>query len=119
MAKPERARKTDPGQPTSSPFQCSICGQTFDPEDELLAHERTHMGEQVGATGTSDEASAENAGMLTGAGNEPLPFARERRRWTTGSGDREEGEMTGRETPGGRDVGGFSGDAGLEMDRGK
>ena len=101
---------------TTSPFQCSICGRTFDTRDELLRHEKTHMGEQVGATGTSDAAAAEDAGMPTEGGEKPLPFAGERGGWTTGTGDREEGEITGRQTPGGRNAG-FSGDAGLDNEK--
>ncbi len=93
----------------TSPYQCSICGMTFDTEDELLAHERTHMGERVGKTETSDQATEETSGMLSDRGNQTLPWGEERRGWTTGTGDREEGEITGRETPGGRDAG-FSSD---------
>ncbi len=89
----------------TSPFQCSICGMTFDTEDELLAHERTHMGERVGKTETSDEAVDETSGNLSDRGNQTLPWGEEHTGWTTGTGDREEGEITGRQTPGGRNEG--------------
>ncbi len=102
--------------PLTSEFRCPICGETFDTREELTTHERTHRGEQVGAPGTSDREAEENAGMLTGDGSKPLPFAGPSRKWTTGTGDREEGEITGRQTPGGRNAG-FRGDAGLDTDQ--
>ncbi len=102
-------RQAGSGQTSTSPYRCPVCGETFDTRQELLNHEQTHCGEQVGATGTSDEAVEEDAGMPT-EGEKPLPFAGPRRKWTTGEGDREEGEITGRQTPGGRNPG-FSGDA--------
>ncbi len=93
----------------TSPFQCPVCGMTFDTQAELLDHEKTHMGERIGKTGTSDQAVEETRGKLSDRGNETLPWGEENAGWTTGTGDREEGEITGRETPGGRNPG-FSSD---------
>ncbi len=92
-----------------SAYQCPVCRETFDTQDELLAHEKTHMGEQVGKTGTSDRAVEKTKGQLSDRGDETLPWGEEQRGWTTGTGDREEGEITGRQTPGGRNSG-FSSD---------
>ncbi len=112
-AKPEGPAKEKEHQARTdtetSSFQCPICGMTFDTQDELLDHERTHMGERIGKTATSDRAPEETKGNLSDRGNETLPWGEERRGWTTGTGDREEGEITGRQTPGGRNPG-FSSD---------
>ncbi len=111
MTDPKRPGPNDPADEATQtgPFQCQYCGRTFDTREELLLHERTHRGEEVGAPGSSAAAAGENAGNLSDRGNQTVPWGEERRRWTTGSGDREEGEMTGRETPGGRNAG-FSSD---------
>ncbi len=116
MNKPEAKQGSKPNTPLTAEFQCPICGETFDNQEDLTTHERTHRGEQVGAPGTSDRAPEEHAGMLTGDGSKPLPFAGPRRGWTVGDGDRQEGEITARQPPGGRNAG-FSGDAGLDMDK--
>ncbi len=116
MRKPGKKKEAKPNTPLTAEFQCPICGETFDTKEELTFHERTHRGEQVGAPGTSDRAPEENAGMMAGEDDKSLPFAGPNRKWTTGTGDREEGEITGRQTPGGRNAG-FSGDAGLDMDK--
>ncbi len=92
-------------QVLTSEFRGPVCGRAFDNRQELLDHERTHMGEEVGKTETSDAAAAKNAGNLSDRGNQTVPWGEERAGWTTGTGDREEGEMTGRETPGGRNSG--------------
>ncbi len=116
MAKEKKNPDAREKKPSASSFQCPVCGETFDTRQELYNHERTHRGEQIGGPGTSDRASQEDAGNLTEGGEKELPFAGERGGWTTGTGDREEGELTGRETPGGRNAG-FSGDAGLDLEK--
>lgn len=111
MAKGRKKKKKQQAKQdvTTSPYQCSICGMTLDTRSELLAHERTHIGERIGKTETSDRAAEETSGMLSDRGNQTLPWGEEHSGWTTGTGDREEGEVTGRQTPGGRNAG-FSSD---------
>ena len=104
----DSTRPTD-GEMVPGVYRCPVCGRAFATHDELLNHEKTHLGEQVGKTGTDDSAAAKNAGMLSDRGNETVPWGEERRGWTTGTGDREGGEGVGRDTPGGRDPG-FSSD---------
>ncbi len=112
----ENKKKTQSKTVSTAPYRCPVCGEMFDTEEERDRHERTHRGEQIGAPGTSDRAADEDAGMPSEGGEKPLPFAGERGGWTTGTGDREEGEITGRQTPGGRNAG-FSGDAGLDIEK--
>ncbi len=90
------------GGPSAGPFRCPVCGRIFDNERDLLNHEKTHMGEEVGRTTASDSAPATTKGQLSDRGNQTVPWGEEHRGWTTGVGDREEGEPTGLETPGGR-----------------
>ncbi len=90
-------------------YRCPVCGRAFATRDELLNHEKTHLGEEVGKTGTSDSGPEETAGSISDRGGETVPWGEEHRGWTTGTGDREGGEAIGRDTPGGRNPG-FSSD---------